>query len=254
MTIGERVYTKKCTERCQCQDTGQLTCEKVSGPHEPECRYGFMPMSTIDGAMTDLCKNLIANDTTFDGCCVPEACQSEMPVNAKDGRNFKLSNDLSIEEKKQSGSKQKNEKKIAKTSVKPKVQQEKEVSIKDVVDEKKEDEDLTMVMNVLSQTDHSAVIKLPKSEDRAILSIALTSELSKEKDDASEMLLWKNHEIPAGLNTITLSDLKANTSYTLKYKAGDKVYPSILFMTEELGKEKGNNKHDDHLIVIFLHS
>ncbi|CAG7818278.1 unnamed protein product, partial [Allacma fusca] len=207
---------------------------------EPECSKGFIPMSKITIDMSQLCKVLIANDELFDGCCVPQKCQNATTQeDSKGSRGFKLTesqNNLEDDD-----DKPKPREMLMSEDDHPVSGSEEETTMRsnapasDTNDDKSSDvsestsAESSMEVTVLRRTAHSAVVELPKNEQEAELSIALTSQLLKNPGSTD---VWKVHRIPPGLPHITLSDLQPNTSYTLKYSFGAKEFPTVQFITE----------------------
>lgn len=196
--------------------------------------------------MSDACKILIGNDALFDGCCVPQQCQVIKPQDhthhstvgddVKGGRDFKLT-----ESHNNLGEDDKSKLKIESTKDGGDGSSSSSSSAAFLNNEllktetKEADGPGSMQVTVLKRSDHSAVIKLPKNDKEAILSIALSNELAQRPGSDG---VWKEHRIPPGLPQITLSTLLPNTSYTLKYAVDAKEYPSVQFITD--GKQHTN--------------
>lgn len=167
--------------------------------------------------MTRACKLLIGHGVDFDGCCVPEKCANvtvphddvELQRNGEDDTDSAKNTDDA-------------------TSSTAAVKGAREFKITDAPSNNKVTTTADEQVMILQRTDHSAVIELPKADNEAVLSIALTSEHNKEP--ANE-LVWKEHKIPQGLPQITLSDLLPSTSYTLKYSVNGKDSPAVQFIT-----------------------
>ncbi|OXA60400.1 putative epidermal cell surface receptor [Folsomia candida] len=235
---GETTFTHKCQKSCKCETSGELSCQ--DSPTTPVCQKDFIPMSNITGEMSDACKILIGNDALFDGCCVPQQCQVIKPQDhthhstvgddVKGGRDFKLT-----ESHNNLGEDDKSKLKIESTKDGGDGSSSSSSSAAFLNNEllktetKEADGPGSMQVTVLKRSDHSAVIKLPKNDKEAILSIALSNELAQRPGSDG---VWKEHRIPPGLPQITLSTLLPNTSYTLKYAVDAKEYPSVQFITD----------------------
>ena len=263
VNIGEKFYTEKCGKVCDCGRDGELTCEVVTG--ELVCKDGFVPMSSVTGEMSEACKILVGNDAAFDGCCVPEKCRNvtsqDEPISSNKGRDFKLSesqNNLG-EDEASSGNHDKLDREMLLGEEDHRVLEEilqKEPKKKDSISKKdhsqlaggsSEVKQPLMKVTVSGTTSHSAAVTLPVLDKEAVLSIALSTLLKNSINQHShdhetpesledEVDVWKTHRIPPGLPSLTLADLLPDTSYTVKYSVGDKIYPPVQFRTKATGK------------------